>query len=109
MRGAILRKAVKDIACEESQWVTGRVVGFCNIDVTKIAEFGSSVSARTLGSVTGSEQGRDKNIMANNMSKYPSKSIYIYHNLVTSVNYSEMITPKSLHPATNHWYFPFIF
>ena len=105
----ISRKAVKDVACEEWGWVARRVVGFCNLDVTGVAEFGSGASARTLGSVARSEEGSDSNMMTNEMSKAPSKSIYIYHNLVTYVNDSEMTTQNFLRPETNHWYCPFAF
>ena len=88
MSGAIFRKAVKDVACEERGWVAGRVVSFCNLGVTVVAEFGISISARTLGSVLVSEEGSDSNIITNEMYKAPSKSIYIYHHRVTYMNYS---------------------
>ena len=79
---------MKGITCEEWGWVSGKVVVFCNLDVTDVAEFGSGVSMRTLGSFTGSEEGSDGNMMANDISKAPSKSIYIYHHRFTSLNYS---------------------
>ena len=82
---------MKEVAYEEWGWVYGRVVSLCNIDFTKVAEFGISVSTRTLGAVAGAEEGININIMTNEMSKAPSKIIYIDHNLVTSVNNSEMI------------------
>ena len=75
MIGSILRKLMKDVACEEWGWVDGRVVYFCNLNLTKVAEFGSGVSARTLGSVAGAEESSNSNIMINEMSKDPSKSI----------------------------------
>ena len=108
MSGAILRKEAKDVACEEWGWVAGRVFSFCKSDVTKVAEFGIGVSARTLVSFTGYEEGSDRNMMTYEISKVPSKSIYIYHHLFTSVNDSEMITQNFLRPATNHRYFLFI-
>ena len=43
MRDAILRKFVKEVACEERRGVSGRVVGFFNLDVTKVSELGISV------------------------------------------------------------------
>ena len=92
MGGTILRKEVKDVAGEEWGWVAGRVVSFCNLEVTKVAEFGSSVSLRTLGLVTGAEEDRDINMMTNGMSDSQSKSIYINHHLVNSVKNIEMIT-----------------
>ena len=85
MRVAILRKAVKDVACEELGWVAGRVVGFFNLDITEVDEFGSGISARTLGLVAGAKEGSNNNMVTNEMSKSPSKSIYIYHHLITSV------------------------
>ena len=109
MSGAILRKTVNAVACDEWGWVDGRVFGFYNLDVNEISELGSGVSARTLGSVAGAEEGSDINMMTNEISKEPSKSVNIYYHLVTSVNNSEMITQKFLFPATNHQYCPFIF
>ena len=109
MSGDILEKVVKDVACEQWGWVAGRVVGFFNLDVTEVAEFGSGINARTLGLVTGSEEGSDSNMITNEMSKVSSNTIYIYHHLVTSVNDSEMINQEFLRPATNYWYFPFVF
>ena len=50
-----LEKLVMGVACEECGWVARGVVSFCNLDVIKVAEFGSSVSARTLVLVTGAE------------------------------------------------------
>ena len=91
MSGDILIKLAKEIACEEWGWVAGRVISFCNIDVTKVAEFGCSVRYKTLGLVAGYEEGRDRNKMANKTYKSLSKRIYINHNLVTSMNNSEMI------------------
>ena len=35
--------------------VSGKIVSFCNIDVTEVSEFGISISAMTLGAVTGDE------------------------------------------------------
>ena len=35
--------------------VSGRIISFCNIDVTEVSGFGISISARTLGAVTGDE------------------------------------------------------
>ena len=102
-------KAMKDIACEEWGWVAERVVGFCNLDVTKVAKFGSGVSMRTLGLVVGSEEGSDNNMMTNDMYKAQSKSIYVYYYIVTSVNDSEMITQNFLLPERNHRYYPFVF
>ena len=66
-------------------WVAGRVSSFCDLDVTKVAEFGSCVSTRTFGSVAGSEEVSNINIMTNEISKATSKIIYFYHCLVTSV------------------------
>ena len=109
MSGAILRKLVKDIACEEWEWVAGKFVNLYNLDVAEVAEFGSGISAGTLGSVAVAEEGSDINIMTNEMSKVPGKSIYIYHHLVTSVKDNEMITQKFLRLATNHQYYPFVF
>ena len=86
MRGASLRKALKDVDCEEWGWVSGRVVSLCNIDVTEVTKFGSFVSARTQGAVAGTEGGRNSNIMTTKMSKALSKSIYINHHFKTSVN-----------------------
>ena len=68
------------------------VVSFCNLDVTKVDEFGSGVNVRTLGSFAGAEEVSDSNIMTNEMPKAPSESIYIYHHIITYVNDSEMIT-----------------
>ena len=82
---------MKEVAYEEWGWVSGRVVSLCNIGATKVTEFVSSVSARALGSITGDEEGRDSNMMTNDISRSRSKSIYIDHNLVTSVNDSEII------------------
>ena len=48
MSGAILGKAVKDVTCEELGWVAVMIVVFCNLDVTKVTDFGSSVSGRAL-------------------------------------------------------------
>ena len=67
MSGDILRKATKDSACKEWGWVAGRVVSFCNLDVTEVAEFSSSVSASTLGAVTEVEKGSDINMKNNEM------------------------------------------
>ena len=78
MSGDILRKSVKDVASEERGWVAGIVVSFCNINVTEVAEFGSGINARTLGLVTGSEEGSDSNMITNEMSKVSSNTIYIY-------------------------------
>ena len=36
MSGYILRKLVKDVACEEWGWVAERVVRFYNLDVTEV-------------------------------------------------------------------------
>ena len=58
---------MKDVACEEWGWVSGRVVSLCNIDVIEVAEFGNVISARTLGSVAVAEEGRNINIMTNEM------------------------------------------
>ena len=69
-----------------------RVFSFCNLDVTEVAEFVIGVSARTLGAVAGADEGSNSNIMNNDRSKEPSKSIYINNHCVTSVNDSEMIT-----------------
>ena len=109
MSGAIMRKAVKDVSCEEWGWVAGRVVSFYNLEFIEVAEFGSGISARTLGSVAGDEEVSDSNMMTDYMSKEPSKSIYIYHHLVTSVSYSEMINQNFLCPVKNHRYCPFVF
>ena len=67
MSGDILRKAVNKVACEEWGCITGRVVSFCNLDVTEVAEFSSSVSASTLGAVTEVEKGSDINMKNNEM------------------------------------------
>ena len=67
------------------------VVSFCNLDVINVTEFGSGISVRTLGLITESEEGSNINMMANEIPKDPSKSIYIYHHIVTFVNDSEMI------------------
>ena len=72
--------------------VSGKIVSFCNIDVTEVSEFCSGVSARTLGAVTGDEWGSDSNMMTNQMLKAPSKSIYICHLLDIFVNDSEVLT-----------------
>ena len=88
MRGAIAIKAVKDVACEEWGQVAGRVVSFCNIDVTEIAKFGSGIIARIIGLFTGSEKGRDRNFMTNEINKLLIENIYIYHHLVTYVKNS---------------------
>ena len=109
MSGDILEKVVKDVACEQWGWVAGRVVGFFNLDVTEVAEFGSGVRTRALSSVVGVEEGSNSNMTNNEISKAPSKSIYIYHNIATFVNNSEMITQNLLRPATNHRYCTFIF
>ena len=82
---------MKYVDCEEWGWVAGRVVSFCNIDVTKVAEFGCGISARTLGEVMVAEEGSDINMMTKYTSKAPSKSIYINHRIFNSVNDSEMI------------------
>ena len=79
MSGAILRKAVKDVPCEKWGWVSGRVISLCNINVTKVAEFGSGVRMRMLGLVAGSEEVSNSNMMTDDMSKAPSKIIYIEH------------------------------
>ena len=55
MSGAILIKLVNYVLCEEWGWFAGKVVSFCNLDVTKVAEFYSVVSARMLGAVVGDE------------------------------------------------------
>ena len=65
MSGIILRKLMKDIASEEWGWVAGRFVNLYNLDVAEVAEFGSSVSVRTLGAVMGSEEVSDSNMMTN--------------------------------------------
>ena len=65
---------------------------FFNLDVTKVAEFGSSVSARIFGVVAGAEKGIYSNIMTDEMPKAPIKSIYTDHHFVTSVNDIEMTT-----------------
>ena len=57
MSSAILRKDVKEVACEEWGWFAERVVSLCNLDVTEFTEFGSGISARTLCAVTGAEEG----------------------------------------------------
>ena len=77
-----------DVTYDEWGLVARRVVNFCHLDVTEVSEFGSGVSTRTLGMVTGADEGIDRNIMTNYMSKVLSNSIYIDYNLVTSVNYS---------------------
>ena len=105
MSGDILIKVLKNVACGEWGWVAGRVVSFCNLDIAKVGEFSSCVSARMLSLVTVSEEGSDSNMMTNYIFKAPSKSIYIYHNIITSVKNSEIITQKFLRPTTNHWYF----
>ena len=46
----------------------------------------------TISAVTGAEEGSNRNMITNDMSKVPSKGIYIDHHLFTSVNDSEMIT-----------------
>ena len=43
------------------------VVSFLNIDVTNVAQFGSVVSARTLGVVVGAEEGNNINMITNDM------------------------------------------
>ena len=58
-------------------WVPGRVVSFCNLDVTKVAEFGSGVSARMLGTFLEAEEVININIMTKEMSKALSNRIYI--------------------------------
>ena len=92
MKGNILRKAVKDVNCEERGWVARKIFSFYNIDVTKVAEFGSSASTRRIGAVTGYEENIDINMMTNDISKVPSKIIYIENHFFTSMNDSEMIT-----------------
>ena len=92
MSSNILRKDVKEVACEEWGWVAERVVSLCNLDVTEVAVFGSGISAKTLGAVAGSEESSYINMMANEMSKVTIKSIYIDHHLVNSVKYSETTT-----------------
>ena len=92
MSSAIWIKVVKDVAFEGWGWVAGRVISFFNIEVTEVDEFGNSISARTLGSVAGAEEGSNRNMMTNGIYKAPSKSIYTSHYLVTSVNNSERIT-----------------
>ena len=72
--------------------VAGRVVGFCNLDVTKVAEFGSGINARVLGSGAQDEEVSDRNMMTNEMSKMANKSIYMNYNLATSMKNTEMIT-----------------
>ena len=59
MSVSILRKAVKDVSCNEWGWVDGRVVSLCNLDVTEFTEFGSGIGARTLCAVAGAEEGSD--------------------------------------------------
>ena len=66
---------MKDVACEEWGWFARRVFNFCNLDVTKVAKFGSGVTMRALCSVVISEEGSNCNMMTNEMSKIPSKSI----------------------------------
>ena len=83
---------MKGVACKEWGWVTGRVFSFYNIEFTKVAAFGSGVSKRTLGAVVGAEDVRNINTMTNDMPKAPSKSIYINHHIVTSVNDNKMAT-----------------
>ena len=56
MSGAILVKAVKDVTCEELVWVAVMIVVFCNLDVTKVTDFGSSVSGRALVVFMGVEE-----------------------------------------------------
>ena len=68
------------------------VVSFYNIDVTKVAGFSSSVNAMTLGEVVGAEEERDRNTITNDIPKAPIDCIYTNHDLVTSLNYSKMIT-----------------
>ena len=65
MIGAILIKEVNEFACEEWRWVALRVVSFCNLDVTKVAESGSGVRDRTIGSIAGDEEVSDSNIITN--------------------------------------------
>ena len=96
MSGAILRKSVKDVACEYWGWVAGRVVIFCNFYVNKVTEFGSGVIAKMLISVVGAEEVSNSNKITNGMSKTPSKSIYIYHHIVSSINDSDMIIQNFL-------------
>ena len=76
MISSILIKAVKDIACGECGLVTGRVASFCNIDFTEVDEFGTGISVRMLGAFMGAEEGRNSNMMTNEMSKALNKSIY---------------------------------
>ena len=85
---------MKDIVCEKWGWVTGRVVSFYNIDVTKVSEFGGNISVRTIGAIAGAEQrsNSNSNMMTNNNPKALIKSIYINHNFSTSVHHSKMIT-----------------
>ena len=81
-----------DVACEEMGWVSGRVISFSNLDVTKVAEHGSSVSARTLDSVALAEEGSDSNKKTTKISKVPINIIYINFHIVNSLKDSEMIT-----------------
>ena len=99
---------MKDVACEEWGGVARIIASFYHLDVTEAAEFGSGVSVRMLESVAGDEEVIYSNMITNEISKSPSNSIYIYHNLLTSLNDSEMINQKFVRPLTNHWYFPFI-
>ena len=48
MSGDILRRLAKGVACKEWGWVYGRMISFCNIDVTKVDESGSGVRGRFL-------------------------------------------------------------
>ena len=92
MSGSILLKVMKDVSCQEWGWVTGRIFSLCNLDVTQVAEFGSSVSVRTLGAVMGSEEVSDSNMMTNYIYKTPSNILYIDHHLVTYENDGQMLT-----------------
>ena len=83
---------MKDVTCEEWGWVAGRVVSFCNLDVTEVAEFGSGTSVRTLDVVAGAEEGININMVTNDKSKAPIKKLYINHHIVNSMNDSELIT-----------------
>ena len=85
-----LKNSVKDVACEEWGWFSGRVISFCNIDVTKVPEFGNFIIPRMLSVVEGAEEGSDSYIMTNEISKVPSNRIYIEHHLVTSAIDIEM-------------------
>ena len=44
-----LEKSGENVNCEEWMWVSRKVFSFCYLDITKVAEFGSGIRARTLG------------------------------------------------------------